>query len=75
MAPQKRVCRVRADCLGVSVQSGRVPRDRRDARDGCDGMSLEGRRGIPGANLIYFQARPGQHADAGYGQSPAAVER
>ena len=41
----------------------------------CDGMSLEGRRGIPGANLIYFQARPGQHADAGCGQSPAAVER
>ena len=40
----------------------------------CDGMSLEGRRGIPGANLIYFQARPGQHADAGCGQSPATVE-
>jgi hypothetical protein len=41
----------------------------------CDGMSLEGRRGIAGANLVYFQARPGQHTDAGYGQSPAAVER
>jgi hypothetical protein len=31
--------------------------------------------GIPGANLIYFLARPGQHTDAGCGLSPAAAAR